>query len=856
MAVTLPLLAICAFAARPRDDRLAAGFDQPPPETMPWCYWYWISDNLSREGLTRDLEAMARVGIGEALIGNIFLDNQPAGRVKVLSDEWWDLVRHVMREAGRVGVNIGLFNCPGWSQSGGPWIRPSQSMRFLVSSETRVSGPSRFEGRLPDPRADFQQVAIHAFPAPRLDADALASRKPRVVCTPAVADAARLVDGDESTTAVFPQGAGRGQAPVTVEIQLDEPMTARTLQIVPGTEAFGAQCEFQAAMEDGAWRTVRSFRCDRSNANVNVGPMPRGPVTVAFSPVTARKFRLVFSAFFGRGKTAALAEIRLSGAARLESFVEKQLGKMHPTPLPLWDAYLWPAQGALDDGRLAVRAEDIRDLTRMAGSDGSLRWDVPAGDWIIVRTGMAPTGTRNAPASPEGQGLEVDKMNRKLAMEHFQAFIGEALRRVPAAERKSFTRVIADSYETGSQNWTDGFDATFRAAYGYDPLPWLPALTGRVVGSVDRTERFLWDLRRLVADRVAVDFVGGLRDASRPHGLGLWLENYGHWGFPGEFLKYGSESDRIGGEFWVTGDLGSIECRAASSCANIYGKPFVSAESFTGGPAFRNAPGALKARGDWSYCEGVNHAVLHVYIHQPWEDRRPGVNARWGTEFNRHNTWFEQSRVWVDYVRRCSWLLQQGWRVADVAYFIGEDAPKMTGVRDPVLPEGRDFDYINADVILKSLSVRDGRLVLPHGVGYRMLVLPKQTTMRPELLRKIADLVRAGATVLGPAPTSSPSLAGWPAADAEVARIAGELWGGQAASPGERTVGRGRIIWGRTLEEVFVADGTPADVEFRPAAGDAKLLFTHRSSAGGEIYFLSNQKDRAEKAWSSCWSSR
>jgi hypothetical protein len=243
----------------------------------------------------------------------------------------------------------------------------------------------------------------------------------------------------------------------------------------------------------------------------------------------------------------------------------------------------------------------------------------------------------------------------------------------------------------------------------------------------------------------------------------------------------------------------------------------------------------------------VNHFVLHVVIQQPWEDRRPGVNAPWGTEFNRHNTWIGHGRAWTDYVRRSSWLLQQGNRVADVAYFIGEDAPKMTGVRQPALPSGRDFDYINAEVILTKLGVRDGRLTLPHGTNYRVLVLPEQATMRPELLRKIRDLVQAGATVLGPAPTRSPSLAGFPASDTTVRQLAAELWGKAPAAAGENKLGRGRVCWGRSLEEVFAADGIPADIEYRGAAADAKFLFTHRSAPGADIYFVSNQLDRPER---------
>ncbi len=832
------LIPVLLAATANATDPLEAGFAQPPEQTKPWCYWYWISDNISKEGITKDLEAMARVGIGEAFIGNIYLDDVAAGKVKVLTPEWWELVAHAMREGGRVGVNIGLFNCPGWSQSGGPWIKPEQTMRYLASSETRVTGPVKFAQKLPVPQEPFQDVALLAFPAPQQDTASLATKSPRVTSSPPAADVEQLVDGDLATACVFPDGAGRGNTPFTLELSVAEPFTARSLELVPTAEAFGANCELQAADANGSFQTVRRFKCDRSNMATGVGFLPRGPVTVSFPATTAKSFRLVFTGWFGSSKRAALAEVNLSAAARLEAFVEKQLGKMHPTPLPMWDTYLWPTQSELDEAKLIIPQTDVRDLTKQLAADGTLGWNVPPGDWIIQRLGMTPTGMKNSPASPEGQGLEVDKMNRPLAKYHFDSFIGEVLKRVPAAERKAFTRVVADSYEMGSENWTDGFAAQFQQRYGYDPTPWLPVLTGRLVGSADQSERFLWDLRRLVADRVATDYVGGLRDACKPHGLGLWLENYGHWGFPGEFLKYGGESDRIGGEYWVTGDLGSIECRAASSCANTYGKQFVSAESFTGGPPFQNAPGALKARGDWAFCEGINHFVLHVYIQQPWADKVPGVNAWFGTEFNRHNTWFEQSKAWIDYLRRSCWLLQQGTRVADVAYFIGEDAPKMTGVRQPELPPGRDFDYINADVIEQTLTVNNGVLTLPHGTTYRVLVLPELDTMRPEVLRKVRDLVKAGATVVGSPPSRSPSRENFPHCDEEVRRLAAELWGkANTKEPGERLFGQGRIVWGKSLEPVFAALNLAPDF-----GSSTKLRFTHRRSGDTDIYFVANPK--------------
>jgi hypothetical protein len=835
----------CSISLSAWADPLESGFARPPEQTKPWCYWYWISDNISKEGITKDLEAMARIGIGEALIGNIYLTPEygattAVGKVKVLSPEWWNMVEHAIREGGRTGVNIGLFNCPGWSQSGGPWIKSEQTMRYLASSETHVTGPAQFAQKLPVPGEPFQDVAVLAFPAPEHDADTLAAQSPHITCIPASVDAGRLVDGRLDTSVAFDAGVS-----FTVKLELAEPFTARSLQLYPADHPFRAEVELQAADRDGAFQTVRHFRFDRSNARTDVGFIAQAPVAISFEPTTAKVFRLLLTKVtpghhnFTPSQGAALAEIRLSGAARLESFVEKQLGKMHPTPLPLWDTYLWPTQTEPDSTRLTVPVGDVRDLSTKLAADGTLRWEVPPGEWIIQRTGMTPTGMSNSPASPEGRGFEVDKLNRKLAQHHFDSFIGELLKRMPASDRKAFTRIVADSYEMGAQNWTDNFGQQFRKRYGYDPKPWLPVLTGRVVGSADQSERFLWDLRRLVADQIATEYVGGLRAAANARGLGLWLENYGHWGYPSEFLKYGGESDRVAGEFWVTGDLGSIECRAASSCVNTYGKnPIVSAEAFTGGPAFQNSPGALKARGDWAFCEGINHFVLHVYIHQPWDAKVPGVNAWFGTEFNRHNTWFERSRAWVDYVRRCSWLLQQGHRVADVAYFIGEDAPKMTGVRQPELPPGRDFDYINAEVIEKSLSVKNGVLTLPHGMSYRILVLPPQATMRPALLRKIHALVKAGATVVGLPPSRSPSLEGFPKCDAEVRRLAADVWGGaDTTQSGEHRFGKGRSVWGQSLDAVLAALGSRPDFE-----SAEQFRFTHRRSVDADIYFVANPK--------------
>lgn len=819
------LVAVAPFAepvAAQPSDALSRGFAAPPEATKPRCYWYWMDGRVSKEGITRDLEAMKRVGIGEGYIGIIGGQAGAPGSdgVKALTEPWWQLVEHAVRESGRLGVDVGLFNSPGWSQSGGPWIKPEQTMRHVVLRELRLHGPQHFVGTLPAPEGAVQDIATLAFPAPQGDADSIAQHNPKIS---GAAETARLFDGNPSTS------AGVGPA-ITLEVAA--PFTARSLILYPA-RPIRVSGELQASDDGVAFRGVRSFSIDRHNLGLNVGPVPLAPVAVAFPATTARFFRFVFS---GGGE---LSEINLSAAARVENYAEKQLDKVFQDPQPPFDAYVWPAQAEPESAAFAVAPGAVQNISAQVKGD-QLIWDVPPGDWVVQRTAMAPTGVKNSPAPPEASGLEVDKMNRVALREHFDAYAGQLIKRIPAGERKALKHIVGDSYETGPQNWTDGFAGDFKTHYGYDATPFLPVFSGRIVGSAEQSNRFLWDIRRLVADRVARDYVGGLSDLCHEHGLKMWLENYGHWGFPGEFLQYGGYSDEISGEFWADGNLGSIELRDASSASHIYGMPVTYAEAFTGGPLFSSTPWSLKRRGDWAFCQGINQFVLHVYIAQP-NAQRPGISAPFGTEFNRHNTWFGESKSWVDYLRRCHFMLQQGKYVADVAYFIGEDAPKMTGLQQPELPAGYSFDYINADVIEKRMQVKNGRFVLPDGMSYRLIVLPNGAALRPALLKKLRDLVAQGGAVLGEPPTKSPSLQNYPACDVEMRRLAEALWancdGKQVTSA---AFGKGRVFRGAPLDKALAQLNSPPDLSGVDAG---KVLFLHRQTGSADIYFLSNQTD-------------
>jgi hypothetical protein len=814
-----------------------SGFVDIKEENNVWCYWYWINDDISKDGITKDLEAMKKAGIGGALIGNI----NPAkkdGKVPMLSEDWWSHMVHAVVEGKRIGVDIGVFNCPGWSQSGGPWVDSEKAMRYLTYSETKVSGGNLVNIQLKQPKDKFQDTHTLAFRSSEVEQKSTQFIPTKVAANWNDVDVNELIDGKTESDTRFKI---QDKHALEITFDLEEAITARSISIVPSQE-FKCQIEVSAII-DGKEQVIKKFAFDRSKMTPNVGPIIKGAYATTLPGVKAELFKLKFTKFVSRKKTYGFAEITISEAPVLDKYIEKQLGKMHPTPTPEWDTYAFSKQDELTTKKGSINPDEVIDISDKVDENGNLEWDAPKGNWIVLRMGMSPTGTKNAPAAPQGVGYEVDKMNSELVKYHFDNFVGELLKRIPEESKPAFKYVIADSYEMGSQNWTDNYEIKFKEKYGYDPVKYLPVLSGRIVGSVEESERFLWDLRRAIADDVAYEYVGALREASNKHNLKTWLENYGHWGFPGEFMMYGGQSDLISGEFWNEGTLGNIECKASSSTAHTYGKPITSAEAFTSSrKTYLRHPAMLKKRGDWALTEGVNHFVLHLYIQQPDDNRKPGMNAWFGTEFNRHNTWFNQADTYFDYLRRCQFLLQQGKYVADVCYFIGEDAPIMTGGRVPEIPKGYSYDYINAEVILNRLSVKDGRFVLPDGMSYKVMVLPPFKTMRPELLQKIESLVAQGGTILGQKPEKSPSLENYPESDEIVKAIANKMWDGNYENRKmTKEYGEGKVFDGYELQEVFTKLNLVKDVN---VADDAPVLWTHRNTPEMDIYFITNQSNK------------
>jgi len=855
--------AFCLLSFPARADQLEKDFHNPPEEMKPWCYWYWLNNDYTAEGITRDLENMAEVGIKLAMIGNVHTDLGSAkpGNVKVFSPEWYALTRHAMAEAARVGVDIYMFNGPGWSQSGGPWIKPEQSMRRVTWNELDAKGGAFSQTVRPDVDPLVQDIAVLAVPrkpavrltgqVPEIPKDELtlqqagwiwypgenaASSAPAETrhfqrsfkADPAALTAAEVrltadnsyvlkVNGHEVKrdadfksihTVSILKHLKPGENVLTVEVINDGPkpnpaglIAAIRLQPTDGAAELlvtdnswkasrnGAD-GWQAAERLGAvamapWGLTDSSRTENvlvferdkpftaralviqgkvsgqlfavENgertlvAAINTGErnpttdfLPDGIETFSFQDVSARKFVLEPCNLDGE-------KVMLTSEPMVAQVIEKQMGRMHPTPKPSWESYIFPATVEPGDPATVIRRDEILNLTDKLGADGVLDCTLPAGDWTILYFGMVTTGKTNTPAAPEATGLEVDKMSRKHVEHHFESMIGDILKRLTPEERAAFTGITIDSYEVGSQNWTDDFDQAFKKRNGYDPIALLPVFTGRVVDSAKASDQFLWDLRRTVADMIATEYVGGLRDIANRNDLKLWVENYGHWGFPGEFLIYGGQTDEIGGEFWTNWYLGSIECRAASSAAHIYGKQRVYCEAFTSFLDLDHHPYSIKARGEQLFCEGINHFVLHVYAHQP-RVGVPGRNPGFGTAFHHNNPWFNEARDWVKYLQRVHYMLQQGEPASDVAVYIGDFAPQMTGPANPV-PGGYDYDYMGSDALLRTVQPKDGEMLVHDekdskriSTRYQVLAMDPRAieTVRPLVRKRLDELKAAG----------------------------------------------------------------------------------------------------------------
>jgi hypothetical protein len=783
------LLLALSLSAAPNDP-LESGFRNPPDSARPQTWWHWMNGNITKAGITADLEAMKQSGIAGATIVNVDCDI-PRGNVPFMSPEWREDFKFAVQEANRLGLKLCVENCAGWSDAGGPWITVTNAMQCLTASQTHAQGPAVFDAVLPQPATTlgfYRDIAVLAFKAPPVKPQPSASDNP----------SGKL----EIKRAVYQSPNGSATFDVTGKI-------------------------------------IDLIKQGKTSVGANTGEMGGDP-----APGEVKQLQLDF-VLDGQPGTLTIEEWgqlifpvnarQLAAARKLETTAVKETF-VRPPPET--------------DEKEAVAHDGIVDLTAKLAADGRLRWDVPAGDWVILRLGYTPTGVENHPAPAEGRGLECDKLSKTAMDAHWNGLMQKLLGEIGPLAGKTLDSSLMDSYEVGNQDWTANFRQEFKQRRSYDPLKFLPTFTGQVVDSPEVTDRFLWDMRRTISDLFAGNYYGQFAKDCHQHGLMNVTEPY--YG-PYESLLCGAPADIVMGEFW-TGSQGNPTVKMAASIAHIYGKSYVGAESFTSSAnsgRWLNDPYSLKTIGDLMYCQGLNRYYFHRYAMQPWTNRWPGMTmGHWGFHFERTLTWWTEGKSWIDYITHCQFLLQQGRAVADAAYFTGENVPVVMRVGKPALPAGYDYDAINADVLLHGATVKNGRLTLASGANYAVLILPPgDVNMTPPTLACLRKLVGAGATIVGPRPQHSPSLADYPKCDEKVKKLAADLWGNcDGASVLEHADGKGRVVWGKSLADVFASQQLPPDFEFTGAATNTHLAYVHRTTDAADIYFVSNQRQQFDAA--------
>lgn len=841
---------------------LQEGFANPPSAAWPRTWWHWTRGTVRNEGITKDLEWMQRAGIAGFQLAdvNFGVGHTVEPTIDFGSDEWREALNHAASEADRLGLEMAIFSSPGWSMTGGPWVEPHQAMKKLVWSEVQAEGGRTFRENLPQPPTNFGAfqdlgAARSSQSAFYRDVCVLAYRTPQAEHDGPLIPAVILSSGGRiEGNSLFDRRYNEATAITTseddntawIEQRFDQPVTVRSITIAGSA---GIPVGRIAASDDGQhFRTLVTLPGTQLYRQARVR-------TFAIPETPARHFRLELTGAPIRpaetmsesapqpAESYSLVEWRLEPGARVHRWEEKA-GFGHLFEYNTVASSPVGSRAAFDSG-------DLVDLSDKLHEDGSLEWDVPDGKWTILRLGYSLTGARNRPATPAGSGLEVDKLSRQHGSDYYNAYAGLLKKALGDLYGNRLQYWLIDSWEAGTQNWTDEMIAEFTHRRGYDPLPYLPALLGRIVDDAETSDRFLWDFRRTLADMFAENHYGVLQERLAEDGLQVYSEAAGvSLEIPEDTLLNKKHVDIPMGEFWVR-DLHPRlmylqDVRGAASAAHAYGKPIVAAEAFTGGGY--ESPLSLKRVSNYWLAQGINQLIYHTSAHQPL-DTLPG-NTMVGTHLHRNITWAEQAHPLNEYFARLCYLLQQGKAVVDIAYLLDESAPSTPTIwgagTQPPLPEGYKLDFLNADVLLNRLSVGpDGRLLLPDGTSYRLLVLPDHRQMRPELLAKLHELVTGGATILGPRPLSSPSLMGQPEADARVSELAEAIWGDlNGTTRTVRYVGKGMVVWGRTLEQVFTRMELRKDFEW---AGpfDAEVAWTHRRTDQADIYYVSNLTDQS-----------
>jgi len=495
--------------------------------------------------------------------------------------------------------------------------------------------------------------------------------------------------------------------------------------------------------------------------------------------------------------------------------------------------------------------KDVIDITDKVDADGNINWNVPEGKYVIMRFGYTGTGIEVSTHSPGGGGLAIDYMSKAAMDLQYDNTVSKLLVELKKTGSKSLKYLHDDSWELGAANWTHQFEKLFKKANGYNLIPYLPILTGRVIESRDVSNRFLYDFRRTIADLIWENHYKHFSERAFADGFGIHSESGGPHPAPIDALKNVGLNAIPMGEFWIRAKTHRITpenrfyVKQPASTAHIYGKRFVQAEGPTSiGPHWEEDFAYMKPTLDRVYCEGLNRLVIHTFTHSPEEAGKPGNEYFAGTHFNPNVTWWKQAPAFLTWNSRISFMLSQGLFVGDVCFYYGDNVPNQVPLKHipDGLGEGYDYDVCNTEVILERMTARDGKIYLPDGMSYEVLVLPERTGMTPEVIAKLEKLVKDGATIIGPKPETSVGLRGDKNAIAKVKKISDAMW----SKKGKNSYGKGFIYTGIPVREVLLDKGVKPDFSYKSNKPDALIDYIHRETDEADIYYVVNRNERPE----------
>lgn len=843
------------------NDALKQGFENPPSHVRPQIWWHWMNGNITKDGIRKDIEWFKRIGLGGFHVFDASFSTPQVveERLVYMTEHWQDAFSYAIDLADSLGLDVTIPSSPGFSSTGGPWVKPDEAMKKVVWREMTVEGGRKIRATLPTPyttTGKFQNYGMKKGPSvvdsgqisgeSYSDIAVIAVRLPDDYRTLTELGATvsssggsftleQLTNGDLSDTGRLPAGE---EGYSWIQYSFPKPQTIRSLAVINDIvrnerHSLPAHCEDSLQISDDGIHFTTAF-------GIPVGDALRQ--TISFKPITAKHFRLKHrnpvSAYHYTMKErlpdpeySEIAEFVIYPETRINHVEEKAgFGSAH-------DIELNPTPYADDAScRMVI---DLTDKVR----NGKLTWRAPKGRWRIYRMGASLTGKQNHPASPEATGLEVDKLDKKAWVRHFRNYIDMNKSAVKGKlGQEGISYMLVDSYEAAHQNWTPRLREEFTQRRGYDPILWYPVLTGQILQSPEQSERFLWDWRKTIGELFEENFAVLDDLVKKEYGMkGCYVESHGNGrAFIADGMSMKSHCDFPMSEIWVQGKVGTqnrvqegiSDIRESSSVAHIYGKEVVAAESFTatgaGGEAYRFHPANIKWTADTEMANGLNHFVIHDSAHQPLDDLKPGLGLGvYGQWFNRHDTWAELAGPWIDYLARSSWMLRQGEHVSDILWYYGEDN-NITGLYShsfPEIPEGYDFDFINPDALLSEISVQGGKAVTGNGKEYKVICLDRNCTrMSLEVLKKIALLASRGVIICGQVPSVPASMYD---SRTEFEAIVKDIW----------FSGRENVFGGTWLDEVMLTSGISPDLK---VLRGRDIRSVHRTLQEGEIYWVNS----------------